>query len=100
MRPRTLLDDLRRRGFTLWLDNDNIRFRGTREPLTTELLAEMKSNKPDLIRILADESPPKPYLNQLGDLVIPFESDPRYHWWKPGGLRTWEIQEELKRLVN
>ncbi len=112
MRPRALLDDLRRRGFTLWLDNDKIRFKGTQEPLSPDLLAELKSNKPDLIRILADENPspcathfgdegpPKPYLTQFGNLAIPFESDPRYHWWKPGGRKPSEVQEELKRLVN
>jgi len=99
MRPRALLDALRRRGFTLWLENDKIRFEGTREPLTPDQLAELKSNKPDLIRILADESP-APYTTQFGDLVIPFDSDPRYHWWKPGSRRSWEIREELKRLVN
>ena len=47
------------------------------------------------------ENQPKPYLTQSGNLVIPFDSDPRYHWWKPESLRSWEIREELlKRLVN
>ena len=64
MKPRVLLDDLRRRGFTLWLKNDKIRFKGTREPLTTELLAERKSIKPNLIRILADESPSLSFWNR------------------------------------
>ena len=111
MRPRALLDDLRRRGFTLWLEDDKIRFRGTREPLTHDLLAGLKSNKPDLVQILAGESSESciplmgyksnPYITQTGDLVIPFDSDPKYHWWKPGSLRSWEIRDELKkRLVN
>jgi hypothetical protein len=26
-----------------------------------------------------------PYITPNGDLVIPFDSDPKYHWWKPGG---------------
>ena len=25
-----------------------------------------------------------PYLTPGGDLVIPFDSDPKYHWWKSG----------------
>ena len=25
-----------------------------------------------------------PYLTPGGDLVIPFDSDPKYHWWKGG----------------
>lgn len=46
------------------------------------------------------ENQPKPYLTQSGDLVIQFDSDPRYHWWRPGSQRSWDIREELKRLVN
>lgn len=26
----------------------------------------------------------KPYLAADGTLVIPFDSDPKYHWWKGG----------------
>ena len=26
----------------------------------------------------------KPYLNKDGTLVIPFDSDPQYHWWADG----------------
>ena len=25
-----------------------------------------------------------PYVTAGGDLVIPFDSDPKYHWWKGG----------------
>ena len=47
------------------------------------------------------ENQPKPYLTKSGDLVIQFDSDPRYHWWKLESRRSWEIKEELlKRLVN
>lgn len=44
----------------------------------------------------------KPYLNQHGDLVIPFSSPPRYHWWK----RPSEVGEEgtpylsLREILN
>jgi len=24
---------------------------------------------------------PRPYMDASGDLVIPFSSDPKYHWW-------------------
>lgn len=27
----------------------------------------------------------KPYITSFGILVIPWTSDPRYHYWKPGG---------------
>lgn len=100
MKPKIIIDDLRKRGFDLWVERDKIRFMGTTEPMTQEMLAELKSNKPELIRILKSEQP-TPYLNDQGDLVIPFGSDPVFHWWKTGSLRPWKIRDELKkRMVN
>lgn len=37
----------------------------------------------------------KPYFNETGDLVIPFNSPLKYHWWA-GGNSLKEILEELK----
>ena len=37
---------------------------------------------------------PKPYLDAQGVLVIPFNSDPRYHWWA-GGQHVLETLREL-----
>ncbi|MFQ5934771.1 MAG: hypothetical protein ACE5KI_09035 [Dehalococcoidia bacterium] len=37
---------------------------------------------------------PKPFLDSSGALVIPFDSDPRYHWWAGGQ----SIAETLKEL--
>jgi len=60
-------------------------------------IPKINTDKTDTMK----ENQPKPYLTQSGNLVIPFDSDPRYHWWKPESLRSWEIREELlKRLVN
>jgi hypothetical protein len=39
---------------------------------------------------------PKPYLTAGGDLVIPHNSDPKYHWWKPGGQKVDKTREELR----
>jgi hypothetical protein len=41
------------------------------------------------------EDLPKPYLTAAGDLVIPMLSDPKYHWWKPGGQPVRKTREEL-----
>lgn len=38
----------------------------------------------------------KPYLNDNGDLVIPFDSDPRFHWWN-GGKSARRTREELRQ---
>ena len=37
----------------------------------------------------------KPYINDTGTLVIPFDSDPQYHHWKAGGMHLVDILIEL-----
>jgi hypothetical protein len=39
---------------------------------------------------------PRPYLTGAGDLVIPMLSDPKYHYWKPGGQPVRKTVEELR----
>ena len=39
---------------------------------------------------------PKPYLTPAGDLVIPNNSDPKYHWWKQGGQPVNKTMAELR----
>ena len=41
------------------------------------------------------EKPKQPYLTAGGDLVIPFDSDPKHHWWK-GGQSVKATMAELK----
>jgi hypothetical protein len=41
----------------------------------------------------------EPYLTPGGDLVIPFDSDPKYHWWK-GGQSVKNTIAELKAARN
>lgn len=45
----------------------------------------------------AAEDKPKPYLDTGGDPIVPFGSDPKYHWWK-GGQTLEQTIEELKEL--
>jgi len=40
-----------------------------------------------------------PYLTPGGDLVIPFDSDPKYHWWKGGQSVASTRAEVLARMV-
>lgn len=35
----------------------------------------------------------RPYLDESGDLVIPFSSDPKYHWWAGGQSITDTVAE-------
>jgi hypothetical protein len=39
---------------------------------------------------------PLPYLDDSGDVVIPFDSDPRFHWWAGGQT----LKETLSELEN
>ena len=45
----------------------------------------------------------KPYINEYGELIIPFDSDPKYHWWRDVGqsiavtLRELQAPEEVWR---
>ena len=38
----------------------------------------------DPVEAMGADSRPRPHLSPSGLLVIPFASDPRYHWWKDG----------------
>jgi hypothetical protein len=38
----------------------------------------------------------KPFIAPDGELVIPFDSDPKYHWWRPCGQSVFETLRELK----
>jgi hypothetical protein len=37
----------------------------------------------------------RPHLNGRDELLIPFNSDPKYHWWKPGGQSIAQTLTEL-----
>jgi hypothetical protein len=43
-----------------------------------------------------NENRPKPYLTAAGDLVSPMLSEPKYHYWKPGGQKVRKTMEELQ----
>lgn len=49
---------------------------------------------------VGDEVPPKgwqkPYIDDLGQLIIPNDCHPDYRWWQSGGKSIWEILVELE----
>ena len=56
------------------------------------------------VKILKEAGPDKvkavhrqkmPYINEQGVLVIPFDSEPKYHWWA-GGQTILETLRELR----
>jgi len=36
-----------------------------------------------------------PYIDNDGDLIVPYDSDPKYHYWKPCGQSIFETLREL-----
>lgn len=37
----------------------------------------------------------KPYITDDGELIVPYDSDPKYHYWKPCGQTPAETLREL-----
>ena len=40
------------------------------------------------------ENTDRPYFDERGALIIPFGSDPRYHWWKGGQSDIETLREQ------
>jgi len=95
----SLIAKLKSEGIFIALDGKALRVESENGPINDDIRQALKRNKSEIMRVL-EEKQLKPYLTPTGDLVIPFDSDPRYHWWKPGSLKSWEFLGELKRLVN
>lgn len=93
-----LIAKIRQAGFRVTLDGEKIRFEyaGQGEPpeAAKALLDALRERKNEVIAYLK-EAMPKPFLEMDGGLVIPFESEPHYHWWK-GGQGVKETIEEVR----
>jgi len=94
MNVGTFLEELRERGFQVRIEGDRLHCRGTKEPLNSELLGKLKEFKPKIIDLLNEEHP-EPFFQPNGNLVIPFDSDPKYHYWKSGGMKLKDIEKEF-----
>jgi hypothetical protein len=57
--------------------------------LPEELKEQLRQRKAEVLALLT-----RPYLNDHGELIISFDSDPKYHWWAGGQ----SLHETLKEL--
>ena len=92
-----LIREIEKVGASIGLDTDcaTLRIEAPRGALTSEQKDELAIHKQDIIQILKDiQAANQPYINEHGVLVIPFDSDPRYHWWA-GGQSVLETLREL-----
>lgn len=89
-----LIERLKGLGYRLHLDGDRVKFRytGVGEPPAEAkaLIDELKGKKAEAMDYLKEQRP-KPYFDLDGSLVIPFASDPRFHYWNGGqSIKTTE----------
>ena len=91
------IETLKTLGYEVTIEGNNLRlvYKGTGEPPKDKilpLLDELRANKENAINYLKQKK--MPYLDRHGTLIIPFDCDPRYHWWNNGQ----SIIETLKEL--
>lgn len=90
-----IVDDLSKLDIRVWLMRGRIR--AFPKPLLTDPVRRMISeNYAALVDELTklEAGLPKPYFNSCGDLVIPFNSPKRYHYWA-GGQSLNETRKEI-----
>lgn len=82
MNAQALLDNLTGRGFTLTVSG-GVLFVSPRAALTPADADAIRAGKPELLELLGAVFA-RPYLDEVGDLRIPFDAHPRYHHWAGG----------------
>ena len=79
MTAMELLATLQRQGFNLTpLPEGKLAVKPA-EKLTDSLRELIRQHKAEVLGLLT-----RPYINDRGELIIPFNCDPRYHWWAGG----------------
>ena len=90
MSAKDVLEIARNRGIKLRVKDENIVYKCPPGAMDTELRSLIAKHKDELIEMLRL----KPFIDDQGRLIIPFDSDPRYHWWSCGQ----PIAETLREL--
>ena len=77
-------------------DGDRLRIEAPRGSLTSEIKNALTLSKKEIIEELKDiQKVNRPYVDKHSVLVIPFDSDPKYHWWA-GGQSVLKTLRELR----
>jgi len=98
-----ILADLKALGYSITLEGENIRLRylgiGTQPAEAGPLIEVLKVQKAEAVEYLKAQRP-LPTLDEHGSLErLPFDSDPRFHWWN-GGQSAEETEKELRKLLH
>ena len=92
MSPLSIYKEMLQRGFLFEVDGERLKCRGTLEPLTPDLLFQLKENKAEILNFILEWQKGGPFLQPDRNLIIPFNSDPKYHWWA-GGMKLSETKK-------
>jgi hypothetical protein len=92
-----LIQEIQKVGGSIQLkDGDRLRIEAPKGSLTSDIKYAVTLNKKEIIKEIKDTQEfNKPYIDKYGVLVIPFQSNPKYHWWA-GGQTILETLRELK----
>ena len=82
MNISALVDEINTSGVFLTVVNGKLKGRNF-SSLSESLLHEIGENKVDLVNFLSKEKA-KPYIKENGELIIPFDCEPKYRWWAGG----------------
>jgi hypothetical protein len=89
MTAHELISICRNRGITLLPTQEGkLRVSPPPERLPADLVEELKRHKQEILALLT-----RPYINEQGELIIPFTADPKYHWWAGGQSIALTLQE-------
>jgi hypothetical protein len=93
MNPEIFISGLRKRGFELWADGDQLHYKGTAERMDTETCAMLKELKPEILPLVSfkvnSEDPtqkldilnPEIWKHPRPDLLIESELEAHKNWY-------------------
>lgn len=94
-----ILTELKDLGYSIILEGENIRLRylgmGAQPAEAQELIEALKARKAEAVEHLR-QTQPLPYFDHDNGVVIPFDCDPRFHYWRLGGQSLAETEEDLR----
>ena len=93
---RELIREIEKVGGSVSLiENGGLRIEAPKGTLTDDMKSALTVHKQDILQTLKNiQTANQPYINERGVLVIPFDSEPKYHWWA-GGQTIIETLQEL-----